>query len=79
MTRLDPPDGRDTAGQARDNATFPPWLGQQALIGSSMTAGPTDNVSVAEPLRQHEPHRHLDPNVAESLRKARLSLEPPPR
>jgi ribosome-binding protein aMBF1 (putative translation factor) len=55
-----------------DNATFPPWPGQQALIASSMTAGPTDNRPVAEPRGQREPHRHLDPEIAESLRKARL-------
>jgi hypothetical protein len=37
-----------------------------------MTTGPTDNRPVAEPFQQREPHRHLDPEVAESLRKARL-------
>jgi transcriptional regulator with XRE-family HTH domain len=42
------------------------------MIGSE--AGPTDNVPIDGPRGQHEPHRYLDPEVAESLRKARLRL-----
>ncbi|MGD0287881.1 MAG: helix-turn-helix transcriptional regulator [Acidimicrobiales bacterium] len=47
-------------------------LGQWELTTPSNEARPTDNVSVDGPRGQHEPHRYLDPEVASSLRKARL-------
>ena len=47
-------------------------LGQWELTTPSNEARPTDNVSVDGPRGQREPHRYLDPEVASSLRKARL-------
>ena len=47
-------------------------LGQWELTTPSNEARPTDNVSVDGPRGQHEPHRYLDPEVASSLREARL-------
>jgi hypothetical protein len=51
---------------------FPRALAQHELTTPSEEAGPTDNVSVDGPYGQHEPHRYLDPEVASSLREARL-------
>jgi len=47
-------------------------LGQRELTTPSQEARPRDNVSVDGPCGQHEPHRYLDPEVASSLREARL-------
>jgi len=51
---------------------FSAALGQQDLATPSNEAGPTDNVPVDGSRGQHEPHRYLDPEVASSLREARL-------
>jgi len=55
-------------GQRRSSAA----LGQHALTSPPEAAGPTDNVPVDGPYGQHEPRRYLDPEVASSLREARL-------
>ena len=51
---------------------FPRALGQWQLTTPSNEAGPTDNAPVDGPHGQREPRRYLHPEVASSLRRARL-------
>ncbi|MGO9151117.1 MAG: helix-turn-helix domain-containing protein [Acidimicrobiales bacterium] len=71
MTRLEKGIVSETGNGQRH---FSRALGQRELTTSSNETRPTDNVSVAGPRRQREPRRYLDPEVASSLRRARLRL-----
>ena len=69
MTRLEKGVLSETGNGQRH---FSRALAQWELTTPSKEAGPTDNVPIDGPYGQHEPRRHLDPDVAESLRRARL-------
>ena len=69
MTRLEKGIVSETGNGQRH---FSRVLGQRELTTPSQEARPRDNVSVDGPCGQHEPHRYLDPDVAASLREARL-------
>ena len=71
MTRLEK---GNVSGTGNGQRHFSSALEQRELTTPSKAARPTDNVSVDVPCGQHEPHRYLDQEVAESLRKARLRL-----